>query len=586
MRRKQIEATKRIAEKKSANELLIMKRLHNISTCFVTDDSLQDLLSEIVETAVIITKADMGNIQLFDERSGSLKIIASNSFNQKFLDFFNTVYTGQAACGVAIERKERVIIEDVTQSPIFMGTPALEVMLSAGARAVQSTPLFSRSGRFVGMLSTHYHTSCRPVEQDMHLLDMLARQSADILERMQTEEALRQSKARYRTLSEELLIAGEAVQQERDHLSSLINSMSDEVWFTDTNRKYILVNPAAHRQFGPGIIGASIEEVADSVEVLRTDGSPRPIEEAWPLRALQGEVMRNGQEIVRTPATGELRYREVSANPVKDADGNIIGSVSVVRDITERIQIENELRQHQDNLEKLVRERTEEVQRLDRLNLVGEMAASIGHEVRNPLTTVRGYLQMFQRKDKMAEYNEQLGTMIEELDRANSILSEFLSLAKDKRIEVKPTYLNATIRHLLPLLQAAAIRDDKEITTEFTDVPKILVDENEIRQCVLNLTRNALDAVPPGGVVTLSTNWDKRQKTVSISVKDTGTGIPPSVLKTIGKPFVTTKATGTGLGLPICYRIAERHNATVKVDTGSTGTTISIKFPITEPVEK
>jgi len=171
------------------------------------------------------------------------------------------------------------------------------------------------------------------------------------------------------------------------------------------------------------------------------------------------------------------------------------------------------------------------------------------------------------------------------LDRANSIISEFLSLAKDKKITLKPTYLNATLRQILPLLQATAIHEDKEITTEFTDVPKILVDENEIRQCVLNLIRNALDAVPPGGVVTLLTDWDGRD-TVSLSVKDTGTGIPPSVLKTLGKPFVTTKATGTGLGLPICYRIAERHNASIEVDTGSTGTTISINFPAIEPVKK
>ena len=155
-----VETTETMTKKNPLeNELSIMKRLHNISTCFVADDHSQDLLSEIVKTAVIITDADMGNIQLFDERSGTLKIVASNCFNQPFLDFFNTVHRGQAACGAAMVCKERIIIEDVTQSPIFMDTPSLGVMLEAGVRAVQSTPLFTRSGSRYAFDTLQYSTS-------------------------------------------------------------------------------------------------------------------------------------------------------------------------------------------------------------------------------------------------------------------------------------------------------------------------------------------------------------------------------------------------------------------------------------------
>ena len=127
-------------------ELLIMKRLHNISVRFVSDDYSQDFLTEIVETAVAITDANMGNIQLYDKKTDSLKIIAHKNFKQPFLDFFTTVQLGQAACGIAMEKQQRVIIEDVTQSPIFKGKLSLEVMLEAGVRAVQCTPLFTRTG--------------------------------------------------------------------------------------------------------------------------------------------------------------------------------------------------------------------------------------------------------------------------------------------------------------------------------------------------------------------------------------------------------------------------------------------------------
>jgi len=421
------------------------------------------------------------------------------------------------------------------------------------------------------------------------LVDRVAKQRALHVElEKRVDERTQELMARDKALSEvnrQLIETSAAVQQERDWLSALINSMSDEVWFADTGKRLILVNPLTPQEFSNAVSDKiNIEDLFACYGVLRPDGSLRPMEESPTLRALQGEVIKNQLEIARSFATGEKCYREVNANPVKDAKGKIIGAVAIARDITERKQMENDLIQHRDNLEKLVKERTEEVLRLDRLNLVGEMSAAIGHEVRNPLTTVRGYLQLFYKKEKYVEHREQFETMIEELDRANSIISEFLSLAKDKKIALKPTYLNATIRQVLPLLQAAAIREDKEIATVFTDVPKIIVDENEIRQIVLNLTRNALDAIQPGGVVTISTILDKRRKTVSLSVKDTGTGIPPSVLETLGKPFVTTKATGTGLGLPICYRIAERHNAKILVDTGLTGTTISIIFPLIDPV--
>jgi len=128
-----------------------------------------------------------------------------------------------------------------------------------------------------------------------------------------------------------------AVQAEKERLSALVNSIGDEVWFADSHKQFTLANPAAVREFGAGVAGGiDVEKFAASLEVLRPDGTPRPVEETPPLRALAGEIIRGQEEIVRTPATGELRHREVNAAPVRDGAGNIIGSVSIVRDITER----------------------------------------------------------------------------------------------------------------------------------------------------------------------------------------------------------------------------------------------------------
>ena len=125
-----------------------------------------------------------------------------------------------------------------------------------------------------------------------------------------------------------------------------------------------MANPSALREFGlEGGSEIDIKRFAESLEVYRPDGSPRPVDEAPPLRALQGEVVRSQEEMVRTPGSGELRYREVSASPVRDAAGAIIGSVSAVRDITDRKRMEEELRRSRDELELRVQERTEAVRR-------------------------------------------------------------------------------------------------------------------------------------------------------------------------------------------------------------------------------
>jgi PAS domain S-box-containing protein len=178
------------------SELDAMDRLHAISVRYVLNGDLSAVLDEIIDAAVSITKADMGNIQILDPESGRLKIMAQHGFERQFLDYFNSVAEGRAACGTAMMRGERVVVEDVPRSPIFVDTPEdLEVMLAAGVRAVQSTPLLSRSGRLLGMFSTHYRTSRRPDDRGLKLIDLLVRQTADIIERTQAEKLLVDSKA-------------------------------------------------------------------------------------------------------------------------------------------------------------------------------------------------------------------------------------------------------------------------------------------------------------------------------------------------------------------------------------------------------
>ena len=224
-----------------------------------------------------------------------------------------------------------------------------------------------------------------------------------------------------------------------------------------------------------------------------------------------------------------------------------------------------------------ISEQTEKMTRLDRLNIIGEMAAGIAHEIRNPMTTVRGLLQFIGNKQEFAKQKENFALMIDELDRANGIITEFLSLAKDREMEFSKANLNTIIQDIYPLLQADALCNDCEILLNLNTLPNVSVDLNGIRQLILNMVRNGLDATPGHGVINISTNIAGSK--VVLSISDSGIGIPEEIINKIGTPFFTTKENGTGLGLAICYRIVQQHAATLTVDSNPLeGTTFTIAF--------
>lgn len=217
-----------------------------------------------------------------------------------------------------------------------------------------------------------------------------------------------------------------------------------------------------------------------------------------------------------------------------------------------------------------------ELKRLDRLDLVGQLAAGIGHEIRNPLTAVRGFLQLLAEKEDCFKYRDYFDLMVGELDRANIIITEFLSMAGNKQSEMRMGNINTVVRALQPLIIADAMHGNKDVSVELEEMPDIMFNEKEIRQLILNLVRNGLDAMSAEGTMNIKTYADGRR--VCLSVRDQGCGIQPEVLERIGTPFFTTKDNGTGLGLAVSFGIAARHNATIDIDTGSWGTSFTVCF--------
>lgn len=183
-----------ITERKRADALIAadlrdMTLLNHLSNRLVRElGDFDGNLKAIVDTAIAITDADKGGLQLLDPATGTLTIAAQRGFEEPFLSFFATVRDGASACAAAMRSGERVIVENVRASEIFAGQPSMDVMLDAGVCAVTATPLLASAGNLLGMISVHFAKPCHPRQRELHLIDLLVRQTADYLERKRADE--------------------------------------------------------------------------------------------------------------------------------------------------------------------------------------------------------------------------------------------------------------------------------------------------------------------------------------------------------------------------------------------------------------
>ncbi|QWU16823.1 PAS domain-containing sensor histidine kinase [Paenibacillus sophorae] len=256
---------------------------------------------------------------------------------------------------------------------------------------------------------------------------------------------------------------------------------------------------------------------------------------------------------------GKVLY-VLAAPLVPKEQGQQAGMVLIIQDMTEEENIRSELGH------------------VERLTLVGQMAAGITHEIRNPMAVVRGFLQLMREKSP-SDMESYYRIVMDELDRANSIINDFLSLAQSGLSSKEDSNLHDVIEELAPLLWADANLRGQSVELRLCDkLPVLRLNIKEIKQLVLNLGRNAMEAMEPKGVLTLETRCVSEK--VELLVKDTGSGMSDIELEKLFVPFFTTKEQGTGLGLPLCLSIVERHGGSIAVDSHQgAGTVFTVSFP-------
>ncbi|MDR3588918.1 MAG: ATP-binding protein [Negativicutes bacterium] len=219
-----------------------------------------------------------------------------------------------------------------------------------------------------------------------------------------------------------------------------------------------------------------------------------------------------------------------------------------------------------------------EIARLDRLNLIGEMAAGVAHEIRNPMTVIMGFVQKISLKSS-GPTRDQLDIVMTELRRVSTMVADFLSLARNKRVEKERCDLNRLIRSVHPFIYEDCVKGAITLELQLADnLPPLFVDEQEIKQLILNLCRNAIEAISGQGRILIATSH--YQDHVRLVISDSGSGIAADKLDKVFDPFYTTKAEGTGLGLSICKSIVDRHGGELLVESKEArGTIFSVRLP-------
>jgi two-component system sensor histidine kinase HydH len=286
------------------------------------------------------------------------------------------------------------------------------------------------------------------------------------------------------------------------------------------------------------------------------------------LITLLNEITASGKAIDReidySPSKGINTPLDVSASRLEGHDGSFLGYIILFRDLTE------------------VHSLKKEIERSQRLASIGRLAAGVAHEIRNPLSSIKGFATYFrERYGSVPEDKKTAEIMVQEVERLNRVIGQLLEFARPVSIQKKPTSIRTLIHHSLKMIENQSI--DKKITIN-TDIPDnledISIDADRINQVLLNLYLNAIEAMEHGGFLRLKIDQVTAPKRLKLTISDTGHGIDKKDLSNIFDPYFTTKQSGTGLGLAIVHKIIESHHGEIVVESDpGKGTSVEILLP-------
>jgi PAS domain S-box-containing protein len=452
--------------------------------------------------------------------------LSKDSFFDKLSVGIEIPLTEETVLTKAVKEKTLFNIDDVGKEPLS----DIALVQQLGTHAYAAVPLVSRN-RAIGVLWVDNYFNKRPItEEDMRFLTAFSNHVASAIENARLFEKVKLT--------------------ERE-LENIFESISDMVYFVGEDYVVRNINKAVSKRLGKPpeeIVGRKCYEVFHGTN------------EPWVLCPHQKTVQtrRAFVEEVEDPYLGGTFI--TSSSPIFDMAGAFMGSVNVVSDISEL---------------KTLRER---VIKTDRMAALGEVAARVAHEIRNPLVSLGGFAKRLEKKldGNLKEYAD---IIAKEVGRLEGILNEILSFVKETRIIKEFVDSNRLMEEILSLISPEIAEKGIALVREYGVPGEIYADPNRIKDALMNILRNAVQATGGNGTITVRT-YHKEDSCV-FEINDTGPGISGEDLPFIFDPFFTTKMGGTGLGLTVTHRIVEEHEGSIKVESKpGAGSTFRVFIPL------
>ncbi len=508
-------------EQRMQKRVFELTALYDFSQRISAASNLEEALDSILEIVGDLEDYDESYIFTVDSESNTATPVASRMRDDVKQPMSDEPLDGDGVISWTIRERMALVSPDVASDERFTE----EGVIGPDVRSLMSIPLIVRD-EVVGVMCLNSYSPQKYSEEDVRTLSIIASQGAAIYKELEALTAL------------------------TSYTDNILSSIAAGVVTIASDGTVLTWNQAAEEIVGvhaQHVVGNHFEATIESVPITEADKAT--LMDAITSVFMTGEMFQ-GYKMCFHPQDLEEVYLNMRISLLLSSNGEQLGVVVIFEDISKEIRMENDVR------------------RMGELAAIGQLAASIAHELRNPLSSIKGAAQFLQNEYSAdSSISEFLEIIIDEVNGLSRLTTEFLDFARPTQLELKKTSVNILIERTIQLMGIQMDQNNVELSMSLDDdAPEVEIDPKQLQQVLKNIIINAMQAMPEGGAISIETSrW--RGDGAQIVVADTGSGIPNDKLEKILQPFFTTKTKGTGLGLSIVNKIIENHGGRMRIES-------------------
>jgi len=523
-------------EEQMDEKVLEISALYKLSERISTAGNLKEAFDSILDIVRNILWYDESFISTVDYERNVMTVQACRGKKARRLQGAELSFSEDSLSSWAIRERKALLSPDINKDPRF-GSASL-ALRGSEVRSLMAIPLIVHD-EVVGVLNVYAYVPNMYSEEKVRILSVIASQAAALYKELEALSAL------------------------ANYTDNILRSIAAGVLTLDRDGRILTWNKAAEDVIGIPANQAAGQHFSEIVEMMGvTEADKQRI-----LSAIR-KVLETGEKYLGYkqeyhPVEGEPLYVNMNIAQLRDNAGETLGLVIIFEDVTKEIQMEAEMR------------------RISELAAIGQLAASVAHELRNPLSSIKGAAQYL--RNEYADHTavrEFLDIIVDEVNVLNKVTTEFLDFARPLKLNLRETDVNDVVFRTVQFMHLDLSRQGIQVVQNLSyDVPRIVADDKQLEQVLRNLILNAVQAMPNGGRLAVSS--DLAEEGVKLIVADSGIGIPEEQIDRIFVPFFTTRTKGTGLGLSLVQKIMDNHGGKISVrSVVGQGTTFELYLPV------